>query len=107
MQHIVTSAGRIEQRLRSAWFGTTFHRAVVDFTHLLETVHRQDGRNSSGDIEALGAVADHVVELIETRLDRHHDRQSVRRDLAGAVYAIRREVERIHTASKEVSWRDM
>ena len=105
MQHIITSAEHIDGRLRSARLGFTFDRTVNQFTHLLQTVHDGDGRTNRVDLEALGAIAERVIQLIETRLDRCHDRQSVQRHLAAAVYTIRREVERIQLPSKEVSWR--
>lgn len=96
MDGVLHAAERFERQVASARLGITFERAVMGFIRLLASV--PDPRSSpltTDEMLSLRAVAERVVEQIESRLDGHRDRTSVKHELAGAVYRIRRETEAI------------
>jgi hypothetical protein len=69
---------------------------VTRFVDLLATVPDYSSREvTQADVDALRRLAEQVIELIERRLERRHDRRSVQRRLAEAVYRIREHSESI------------
>lgn len=51
---------------------------------------------ASSDLDALQPRAERVIAMIEARLDAGKDRDSIRQELAEAIYDIRRELEEIN-----------
>lgn len=93
-----TSAAAMEvaQSVFEAKRGGRFNRAVQEFVGVLRTVPDcAPVEISAGMIQVLQHLAERVIQQIEHRLATGEDRRSLQRDLAEAVYDIRRALEEI------------
>jgi hypothetical protein len=96
VHEIVKAAQTLAAGVGFAHWGHTFEHAVMAFARYLGTVPDCTPTElTTSDIEELQHLAEGVIEVIEARLEMGRDRKSVQRDLAGAVYRIRRELEQI------------
>jgi hypothetical protein len=96
MHEIVTTARTLVDDVAAAHRGRRFEDAVAAFTGLLETVPDYGPTElAASDITELTQLAEVVIRLIEARLDARHDGAGVQRDLAEAVYCIRRQLEQM------------
>jgi hypothetical protein len=97
MSNLVSQAADAAQAVNDATRGGAFDKAV---RHFVETLRRAPDQTPKGlpadTVEVLSRLGDQVVEAIETRLYMAGDRVSVQRDLAAAVYDVRKAVEEIH-----------
>jgi len=96
MHPVISAARTLADHINASDTGSSFDRAVDDFAGVLETVsHSGLIGFTAADRDALATLAERVIDRIEDRLETHRDRGSIRQDLAGAIYRIRRELEAI------------
>jgi hypothetical protein len=76
--------------------GRTFLKLLRDFVGALAHVPDfPSAEFTPVEIEHLSATAERVIEAIERRIEAGNDRMTTQRELAEAVYEIRRELEEI------------
>lgn len=98
MQQFVERAAHVADILAAAKPRRTFLTAVADFERMLTmTLEYPRTCFSREDFEALRAIADTVVERIETRVGAHGDRPAVERNLVAAIYRIRLDIENMYS----------
>lgn len=98
MKQFVVGAAAMAGLVPQARSRRAFLAAVADFEAVLKaTVDYPRGRFALEDLEELRALADAVVEHIETRVEARADRAAVTRSLVASIYRIRSEVEAIYT----------
>ena len=97
MDLFVTRAAAIAHHVEAASSSRPFRAAVQDFAHLLSRIARYPSDFlTEDDAQALAAIADIVVNRIEERLDARTDRAKVQLELAGQIYRVRGDLERIY-----------
>jgi hypothetical protein len=94
MNAIVAKAERQVKEISGARKGRVFAEAVEGFITILKTASDPDQPGiDEAEIHALQDLSDKAIELIETRIDSGEDKQAFQRDLATAIYRIRRTFE--------------
>lgn len=74
------------------------------FIQLLKAAADPDSPAISGaEIRTLQAISDRAIEIIEARIDTGQDKDTVQRELAGAVYEIRRNLELVDRWRRPIS----
>ena len=77
--------------------GRAFMREVEHFIARLNALPQHPASElSAAQFELVSSLADQMIEQIEARIDEAKDGATVRRELAEAVYRIRREVETVY-----------
>ena len=93
----VERAAQLAERVPAAHSRRAFLVALADFERMLTaTLDYPAGCFTIDDLEALRALADAVVEQIETRVDTRADGPAVERQLVDGIYRIRSEVEAMY-----------
>ena len=96
MGRLAPAAEALATRVTSARFGFSFDRAVFAFVRFLAAVPDSNPLQvTAAELADLRKTSERVIESIEHRLETGHDRESIRRRLASAVYEIRYETEGI------------
>lgn len=96
MNILVTRAESLAGDVGAAELSRTFDHAVAKFVGLLGTVpDLRSGTLAPEDLARLSELANGIIELIENRLDSHHDRRAMQVTLSSAIYRIREKLEAI------------
>lgn len=93
---LIRTASAAAQGLSLDLSGKSFQKLAREFVNALAEVPDLPAAEFTAvEIEQLSSTADHVIAMIERRIEAATDRPALQQDLASTIYDIRRRLEEI------------